>query len=464
MSDQITEQIIGYLQSAEEELRDGAIIASIVLNAYKKFDMDFGLIEKSLHSYSQKTSLLSLSNVIEDKKIRKRYNNLIKKFLSDGYSTVKRAAAFSEPLLWAWEKEKNQRKKVEHLHKNHKKLNRHYIEGVLLGLGVVANQLEPEAQDEIVRFYETIQENYFDEQILVSACFGIALFGISVKKSELCVPILLNILSLPGKKIRTSAAEALAFMTSDVSFDVSLDIISKLLQNPLHQETWPLNLAIIITYFRHSSEEEIEQLIELINELEKPEPELKALQDLLNEKSDPITFLSDAATSNYSRVKLAVLFSTYYIERHRKELNLVEEDLKKFAVLCVVLLGDSNGFVRSFSLYRLLSISISMNSSEYIENFKSHLNDQVQRNRLISSIAITYLTALYKPDEIDNVKNYLLNIMDPQVKRGTLIGLGMGSNPAIHESETADEQVLGLLELTGESPYIGYVLIVSMLL
>ena len=54
--------------------------------------------------------------------------------------------------------------------------------------------------------------------------------------------------------------------------------------------------------------------------------------------------------------------------------------------------------------------------------------------------------------------------MDPQVKRGTLIGLGMGSNPAIHESETADEQVLGLLELTGESPYIGYVLIVSMLL
>ena len=115
MSDQITEQIIGYLQSAEEELRDGAIIASIVLNAYKKFDMDFGLIEKSLHSYSQKTSLLSLSNVIEDKKIRKKYNNLIKKFLSDGYSTVKRAAAFSEPLLWAWEKEKNQKKKVEHL-------------------------------------------------------------------------------------------------------------------------------------------------------------------------------------------------------------------------------------------------------------------------------------------------------------------------------------------------------------
>ena len=54
--------------------------------------------------------------------------------------------------------------------------------------------------------------------------------------------------------------------------------------------------------------------------------------------------------------------------------------------------------------------------------------------------------------------------MDPQVRRGALIGLGMGANPAIHESETADEQILGLLELTGESPYIGFVLIASMLL
>ena len=465
MSEQITGEIKKYLQSNEEEIRDGAIIAGIALNAYNKdFDMDFSIIEKALHSYSQKVSLLSLSNVIEDKNVRKKYNSLIKKYESDGYSTVKRAAAFSEPLLWAWEKEKNQRKKVEHLHKDHKKLHRSYLEGVLLGLAVVANQLEPDAQEEIIRLYETIQENYYDEQILVSTCFSVALFGLAVKKSEMCVPILLNILAQPGKKIRASAAEALAFLASDVDFQVSLDIISKLIDNPVHQETWQLNLAIIITYFRHHDDEEIDQVITLINALEKPDPELVSLMDLIGENPDVLTFLTNAAQSSYSRVKLAVLFSTYYVERHMKELKLAEEDLKKFAVLCVVLLGDSNGFIRSFSLYRLLSLSITLNTSEYIENFKSHLNDQVQRNRLISSIAIIYLTSLYKSDDIENIKSYLMSIIDPQVSRGALIGLGMGSNTLIHNSETADEQILGLLELTSESTYIGYVLIVSTLL
>ncbi len=462
---EIIEEITSYLKSNEEELRDGAIIASIVSNAYRKdFEIDFGQIEKALHSYSQKVSLLSLSDVIVDKKIRKKYNSLIKKFLGDGYSTVKRAAAFSEPLLWAWEKEKNQRKKVEKILKDHKKTNKSELEGVLLGLAVVANQLDAEAQDEIIRLYETIQENYFDEQILVATCFGIALYGISVSKSEECVPILLNILEQPGKKIRSSAAQALAFLASDVSFNVSLDIIIKLIENPLHQETWPLNLAVIITYFRHSQDEDVDQLIEMLDQIDKPDPELVALQDLLNQRSDPLTFLTDAATSTYSRIKLAVLFSTYYIERHSKELKLADGDLKKFAVLCVVLLGDANGFIRSFSLYRLLSLSITLNTSEYIESFKTHLNDQVQRNRLISAIAINYLTSLYKPEDIAKSKDYLMSIMDPQVRRGALIGLGMGANPAIHESETADEQVLGLLELTGESPYIGFVLIASMLL
>ena len=215
---------------------------------------------------------------------------------------------------------------------------------------------------------------------------------------------------------------------------------------------------------RARPEEELNGLIELLDKQEKLDPEVVALLELLKEETDPITFLTNAASSNYSRIKLAVLFVTYYIERHSDDLDLEQEDLKKFAVLCMVLLGDTNGFVRSFSLYRLLSLSITLNTSDYIEYFKSHLNDQVQRNRLISSIAITYLTALFNPIAIDNTKSYLLSIMDPQVRRGTLIGLGMGFNPAIHASETADEQVLGLLELTGESTYIGFVLIVSMLL
>lgn len=37
----------------------------------------------------------------------------------------------------------------------------------------------------------------------------------------------------------------------------------------------------------------------------------------------------------------------------------------------------SIGFIRSFSLYRLLSLSINLNSSEYIDNYKSNLNDQL---------------------------------------------------------------------------------------
>ena len=113
--------------------------------------------------------------------------------------------------------------------------------------------------------------------------------------------------------------------------------------------------------------------------------------------------------------------------------------------MCIVLLNDSNGFIRSFSLYRLLSLSITLNTAEYIESFKTYLNDQVQRNRLISSVAIIYLTALYNPGDIENIKSYLMSIMDPQVRRGALIGLGMGSNTSIHNSDTADEQILGLL-------------------
>ena len=97
------------------------------------------------------------------------------------------------------------------------------------------------------------------------------------------------------------------------------------------------------------------------------------------------------------------MFSTYYIERHKKELKISDEDLKKFAVLCIVLLGDSNAFIRSFSLYRLLSLSITLNTPEYIENFKPYLNDQVQRNRLISAIAIRYLTSLYQPEDVANI-------------------------------------------------------------
>lgn len=56
-----------------------------------------------------------------------------------------------------------------------------------------------------------------------------------------------------------------------------------------------------------------------------------------------------------------------------------------------------------------------------------------------------------------------MSIMDHNVRQGALIGLGMGLSSTIHESKTADEQISGLLELTGESRYIGTVLIVSML-
>ena len=464
MSEQIIDEIKDSLTQAEYELSNGAIIAGIVLNAYKKFDFDFNLIDKAINSYQLKVSVLSLSNIIEDKKIRKKYDSLINKYLSDGYSSVRKAAAFSEPLLWYWEKEKNQKKKIERLVKEHKKFNENYIEGVLLGLGVVAKQLEPEAQDELIKFYEVVQENYSDEQILISACFGLSLFGITTQKSELAAPVLFKLIQNPGKKIRSSAAQALAFLTAGVKFETSLEIVNYFIKFPPYQESWPLNLTIIMTYFRHSSEDQKSQLLEVLDKISNKDPELNSIIDILEEDSDPLSFLTSAIMTNYSQVRFAVLFVSYYIERHKEEIKFQEEDLRKFANLCIVLLGDQSGFIRSFSLYRLLSISISLETSEYVENFKSHVNDQLQRNRSISAIAIAYLTVLYNPDKINEIKKQLLALKDPQVRKGMLIGLGMGFNPKIHESETADEQVLGLLEITGEAAYVGFILIISTLL
>ena len=59
MSEQIIDEIKDSLTQAEDELRNGAIIAGIVLNAYKKFDFDFNLIEKAINSYQLKVSVLS---------------------------------------------------------------------------------------------------------------------------------------------------------------------------------------------------------------------------------------------------------------------------------------------------------------------------------------------------------------------------------------------------------------------
>jgi HEAT repeat protein len=453
------------LPQAEEELRNGALISAIVLFAYNNFDFDFSLIEKQLErAYSHKVALLSLSNLIEDKKIRKKYNGLIKKYVSDGYSSVRKAAAFSEPLLWAWEKEKNQKKKIEQLIKNNTKLNPNYLEGVLLGLAVVSKQLEPDAVDEILEFYKIVQQNHSQEQIMVSTCFGLSLYGIALKKSEFCVPILFEILKSQGKKIRSSAAQALAFSSTNVELETGLEIIKNLFKYPAYQETWPLDLAIIITFFRHSSEESTDKLLDILDNQEKLEPETTTIRDLLNESNDPLTLLTNAATANYSQLRLTILLVTYYIERHKEELGIDLAELKKFAMLSVVLLGDPSGVIRSFSLFRLLSLSITLNTSEFVENFKSHLKDQLKRNRLISSIAIAYLTALYNPTEVEAVKKTLMNTNDPQVRKGMFIGLGMGFNPSIHESQTADEQILGLLELTGEATYIGFILTAATLL
>ena len=77
---------------------------------------------------------------------------------------------------------------------------------------------------------------------------------------------------------------------------------------------------------------------------------------------------------------------------------------------------------------------------------------------MISALAYQYITGLSDPENIENVKNELFSTNDPQVRKGSLIGLGLASNPTIHESETADEHILGLLELNGESLHLGYIL------
>ena len=232
MIENIQQEYFNSLLQAEEELRNGAIIGLIILNAYNpKFNFDFGLLEKTINqnnSYSHKVALLSLSNLIEDKKIRKKYNNLINKFLGDAYSSVRKAAAFSEPLLWAWEKEKNQAKKITNLTKNYSKLNVNYLEGVLLGLGTVSSQLDPEIYNDLFAFYETIQQNSTAEAISISNAFGLALFGSSTKNGEQAVKIILKLLESPVKKIRIASAEALSFLIPFVSFETSIAIISVL--------------------------------------------------------------------------------------------------------------------------------------------------------------------------------------------------------------------------------------------
>lgn len=464
MIEDIFKEITETLAQTNEELRNGAIIASIVINAFKEFEIDFNLIEKAVNTYSQKVSILSLSNIIEDRKIRTKYNSLIHKFLSDSYASVRRAAAFSEPLLWYWEKEKNQKALVDKLIKNNEKFSTSYIEGILLGLGVVSKQLTQETQDEILKLYEVIIENYSDEEILVSASYGIALYAITSKNSKVSIPLLLKLIQSPGKKIRSSSAYALSFLVGEVEFESSLEIISYLVIYSSYQESWPVNLAIILTYFCHSSPDQKERLLDYLDNIERKDPELQTILELLEEDSDLLTFSTDAATTHYSQIRLSVLFASYYFEKHTEELDLKEEDLKKFAMLCVVLLGDKSSNIRSFSLYRLLSLSISLNTAEYLEFFQALLDDKQQKNRSLAATAIIYLTILYNSEKLPEIRTQLRNYKDPQIKKGILLGLGMGFNPKIHQSEIADEQVLGLLELTGESKHIGFILIISSLM
>ena len=273
----LKEFVIEYLKDSltqsEDELRNGSIIGSIVINSYKdKFEnFDFKQLEKVLdRSYTHKVAILSLSHVIYDKKIRKKYNSLIKNGVKDAYSSVRKAAAFSEPGFWGLEKKKNQLKKIKSLIKDvkKKKLNKNYLEGVVLGLGINSLGFDAETFEEILHFYSLVQETYAeDETILPSLSYGLSIFCVATRQVEQGLPILFNILESKTKRVRTAIAEALSFLAGIVELNQALDIIKALISHPAHQESWPLNLAILMTYLNHFDSEKKILLLNQVHSL-----------------------------------------------------------------------------------------------------------------------------------------------------------------------------------------------------
>lgn len=466
MKQTVIEELLISLKQGEDEVRNGAIIGALVINAYKDFEFDFKKLEKVLErSYSHKVAILSLSYIIQDKKIRKKFNNLIKKYVTDGYSSVRKAAAFSEPGFWGLEKKKNQIKKIRSLRKHLSKLNKSYIEGILLGLGINALDLDYETYDDIIEFFSEVYDKFPTESISISICYGLSLFAVATNSIERCVPIIKNIkLTNKGKRVRTSTSESLAFLNGFNSLDQALEIIEILIMYPAYHETWPLNLSILLAYLNNISPENVKKIVNVIKQQNYEEPEVVFLLNQLEKNTlNPLQVLTACLSADYSQLRLAALFSTYYAEKHKEKLNKKESDFITFADLSINLLSDPSGSIRSFALYRLLSYSLTLNTDKFLSNFSSLLRDQLYRNRLVSAIAITYITALMKPENLSAIKEELYNTKDPQVKKGVLIGMGMGMNSAIHDSDTADELILGLLELSGESTSVGYILAINTL-
>ncbi|MHA2365264.1 MAG: hypothetical protein ACXAC7_15000 [Candidatus Hodarchaeales archaeon] len=455
------------LRKSETELKNGGLVGAIMLNAYQeKFDFEYKAIEKEIDAnWQNKVSLCTLSGVIADKKIKKKMKNKASDLSNDGYSSVKEASAFAEPQLWFNEKPKKQRKAIESKIKSIKNMKKSKIVGLCRGIGLNSSKLDDSVHELIFNFLDQVSKSINNEKVLVAAAHGIGLAGASTNKATQALSILKHLIKYNLKRVRQNVALSLGFLIPFLySIDEIIESILLLIELPSYQETYTRNLAIINALLTIKNESDSKKFVEALSKRIPDNKEVTQILTIFSEfykgnSLDSAGFLSKLGLeSDYNQIKLAALYATYVAESAKHELKNRKESLAQLAKIPIELLRHSSGIIRLAALYRLLSFSLSLKTDKFKDNFKKEINDTRSNIRTFASLALIYITGLSNPNAIEDIFQELNDTKDPLVRKGALIGMAMANNPKIMDMESADEKLLGLLELTGQNPELGFVL------
>lgn len=460
MEDKVVKEFTSALSQADLDLVNGAIAGILLLNAYKDpFGFEGKELEKVIdQSWMHKVTFLSLVDAIRDEKfLKKKAGKLISKYVSDGWTDVRKAACYAEPLLLRVESEKKQRKWLEKQTKDLAKLDMAAAEGLALGVGVVTAHLSSGVHELVLTLYRKLVEDQNAESVLAMAAYGVGIAGAGMGRPVEAAEVLKGLAEASHKKVRQTASLCLAFLTPILPQAEKVEVAKLLIQLTGRQATYPRNLAVIAGIL---SSPDPQNFVEEVKSQPGGDLELSEIFAAWDKNGEnTLEFFAQMLETEHSQLKLAVLYSTYVAESSRHKLQNKGEALKKMADLTADLSRGTMQAMRAVALYRLLSFSLSLKTKDYMPAIQGLLRDTLKQNRMLAALATAFIAGRADPSSLDAARRELFLTNDPQVRKGTMVGMGMAANPKIVESDTADEYLLGLLELLGQSPEIGFILL-----
>ncbi|HKZ42523.1 MAG TPA: hypothetical protein VJ044_16290, partial [Candidatus Hodarchaeales archaeon] len=153
-------------------------------------------------------------------------------------------------------------------------------------------------------------------------------------------------------------------------------------------------------------------------------------------------FLLQLSESTYSFVRIAALYSTFFI--NPADIKSLQRAIPQIIVNSV---SNQATSIRDIAYSRLLSFCLTSESSKYVGEFWENIEQETNpKVRLYRAIGWSLLEARYGNKDPRSIFSQAVGSRSTTVLKGALIGLAMAENSAIAK-DWMDERFLAFLEI-----------------